>query len=167
MPFANLILWYAKVMTQATYLILDAIQREPPDPILPAKRTFTNMTIRGLDGASKNMMRCCKRTYLLLLLLLCSRSTLCTHCCFWAETDDQVNLMSFDNQCNTIIALDNCATNHIFCDENSFHGSIVPMDPIKVMGLGNSMATGNGNVKLAFTGDDGKWHNKMLYNAWY
>ena len=61
--------------------------------------------------------------------------------------------MPFDNTSETIIALNNCATNHIFSDETDFHGGIIPMDPIKVTGLGDGTVTGYGNVKLDFTGD--------------
>jgi len=61
--------------------------------------------------------------------------------------------MPFNNISGSIIALDNCATNHIFGDESDFHGGIIPMDPINITGLGDGTATGYGNVKLDFTGD--------------
>jgi len=41
------------------------------------------------------------------------------------------------------------------------------MDPINVTGLGDGTATGYGNVKLEFTGDNGKRYKRILYNVWY
>ena len=77
------------------------------------------------------------------------------------------HLVSFDSDDTTLIAMDNCASNHIFGDPTDFIGGIIPMDPIDVTGLGNVQATGYGNVSIAFRCDKGQQHNKILHNVWY
>jgi len=102
-----------------------------------------------------------------MLLLQMPTSTLSEPCCLQARLNDIVNLMPFNDISGSIIALDNCATDHIFGDETDFHRGIIPMDPINVTGLGDGTATGYGNDKLDFTGDNDERHIKILYNVWY
>ena len=65
------------------------------------------------------------------------------------------------------MALDNCASNHIFHDESDFIGAVVPMDPIDIAGLGKGQAIGYGNVKLSFRDDSGTFQHKILKNVWH
>ena len=66
------------------------------------------------------------------------------------------HLMSFDNNSNTLIAMDNCTSNHIFGDPHDFKGGIMPMDPIKVIVLGKAQAMDYGNVSIKFRCDKGQ-----------
>ena len=123
--------------------------------------------LKGLDHVCKQTLHCLKITYLLPLLSHSSTTVLTNPCCFHAESADTPHLVSFANQGEAHTALNNCATKHVFGDEADFHGGIIPMDPIDVMGLGKGTATGYGNVKLEFTCNQGKHHSKILYNIWY
>ena len=61
----------------------------------------------------------------------------------------------------------NCALNHIFGDPNDFIGGIMPMEPVKVTGLGEAQATGYGNVSIKFRCNEGKRHEHILHDVWY
>jgi len=143
------------------------MNRDPPDPFIPAMKKFMRQTTKGLTRHSNRLLQQLKRTYLLMLLFQVPTLTLSKPCCLRARINDIVHLIPFDNTSRSIIALDNCATNHIFGDESNFHGGIIPMDPIDVTGLGDGTATGYGNVKLEFTRDNGKRYRRILYSTWY
>ena len=156
LPFLTLIIWYGETMTRAACLILHTMNCTPPNPIIPATKNFMRQMIKGLTRHSNRLVQWLKRTYLLMLLLQVPTLTLSKPCCLRAGINDIVNLIPFDDTRGSIVALDNCATNHIFGDESDFHGGIIPMDPIDVTGLGDGTATGYGNIKLEFTGDNGE-----------
>ena len=134
LPLSTLIIGYGKTMTQAACLILDMMNLDPPNPIVPAMKIMSRTT-RGLEWYGNSLMKWLKRTYLLLLLFQVLMSTLSKPCCLQTELNDPaVHLMPFDNMSETIVALHN-STNHIFSNETDFHRGIISMDPIKVTGL--------------------------------
>jgi len=84
-----------------------------------------------------------------------------------STTDALSSLVSFDTDSNTLIVMDNCASNHIFGDPQDFIGGITPKAPVNVTGLGEAQATGYGNVIITFKCDKGQQHAKVLHNMWY
>ena len=96
------------------------------------------------------------QTYLLLMLFQYPASAFVNLHCLKVEPNNVACQLSFGNEDDTFITLDNCATNHIFGDEADFHGGVIPMNPIDITGLGEGTATGHGNVKLEFMCDKGR-----------
>ena len=61
-----------------------------------------------------------------------------------------------DSNSNLLIAMDKSALNHIFGDPKVFIGGKMPIEPIKVIGLGEAQATGYGNVSIKLRCNEGK-----------
>ena len=76
-------------------------------------------------------------------------------------------LVSFDGDSNTLVTMDNCASNNIFGDPQDFIGGFMPMEPVEVTRLGEAQATGYGNVSIKFRCNEGKQHEKILHDVWY
>jgi len=89
-------------------------------------------------------------------------------CCLKSSVTERLaHLVAFNESFDMYIAMDNCATNHIFGDRNDFFGDIIPMDPVEVMGLGEGSAVGYSNVKVRYQCDAGKVHETVLHKVWY
>jgi len=73
-----------------------------------------------------------------------------------SSVDTVAQLVSFDGDSNTLVAMDNCALNLIFGDPHDFIGSIMPMEPVKVTGLGEAQATEFRTVSIKFRCNEGK-----------
>ena len=166
-PFVILILWYGEVMTRATYLIREAMKHKPPDLIMTKLKKFAKLTAKGLDNACRGILQFIKKAYFLLPLFQWPTSVQSHSYCFRATPSEVAHLLSFDTEGDALVTLDNCTTNHVFGDEADFHGSIIPMDPVEVTGLGEGTAMGYGNVKLKFICNQGITHSKILYDVWH
>ena len=75
-----------------------------------------------------------------------------------SSVDIIAQLVSFDGDSNTLVAMDNCTSNHIFGDPNDFIGGIMPKEPVEVTGLGEAQATGYRNLSIKFRCNEGTWH---------